>query len=323
MSPTNPIEFRKALGSFATGVTVITSVDSDENPVGVTASSFNSVSLDPPLVLWSLAKNAMSLKTFQDSGHFCVHVLSAAQQDLSNRFASKGADKFSGLEWSRGVGGIPLLPKFAAQFQCRTTYQYEGGDHIIFVGEVLDFEGKDEAPLVFHGGRYALAKTKDGSAAAGEDVDVDSGTFTDQFFLYLLSRAHYQATYTLHRDLRRVGLSRDEYIALTLFGMAGPMSFQDLHDRMEHTGHWPTSSMMQSMQDRSLISMVPDGSKFALTVKGRNLYISQLARSKAVEEELLAEFSPAEVADMRDFLRRFIAKSDPGVPNLWRAESAD
>lgn len=318
MSAHDPNEFRHALGSFATGVTVITSFDEDDNPVGVTVSSFNSVSLDPPLVLWSLAKDAMSLPAFEESGHFCVHVLSAAQQDVSNKFASKGSDKFEGLEWTRGLGGLPLLPKYAAQFQCKTTYQYEGGDHIIFVGEVIEYDRADEAPLVFHSGKYALAKTQDGSKQAGHGVDETAGTFSNEFLLYLLSRAHYQATYKLQSDLRKADLSRDEYLALTLFGMGGALSFQELHDRMEHTGHWPTNAMMRSLQERSLISETIDGAKFALTVRGRDLYISQLARSKAIEEDLLADFSPTEVADVRDFLQRFIAKTDPGVPELWQ-----
>ena len=317
MSNLDPNEFRQALGSFATGVTVITSFDSDDNPVGVTASSFNSVSLDPPLVLWSLAKNALSLPAFEKSGHFCVHVLSAAQQDVSNKFASKGSNKFEGLDWTRGIGGLPLLPKYAAQFQCKTSYQYEGGDHIIFVGEVIEYDQADEAPLVFHSGKYALARTQDGDKKAGYGVDAAAGTFSNDFLLYLLSRAYYQAAHRLQKDLSKADLTKDEYLALSLFGIGGALSFQELHDRMEHTGHWPTSAMMSSLQERSLISETADGKKFTLTVKGRKLNIEQLARSKAMEEELLADFSPTEIADVRSFLQRFIAKTDPGIPELW------
>ena len=317
MGGLDPNEFRQALGSFATGVTVITSTSEDNSPVGVTASSFNSVSLDPPLVLWSLAKNANSLTAFQSSGHFCVHVLTAAQQDISNKFASRGGDKFAGIDWTKGTVGSPLLPKFAAQFQCKTTYQYEGGDHIIFVGEVIDYQRTDEAPLVFHSGRYALAKTQDSKERAGDAVDVKGGTFSEQFFLYLLSRAHYQSTHYLDTDLKDAGLSKAEYLALTLFGLGGPLSFQELCDRMEHTGHIPDNGMMQLLERKSLISETADGMKFALTIKGRELHIALLAKSKAVEEQLLGDFSPAEVADMRDFLKRFIRKSDPGIPDFW------
>ena len=313
----NPNEFRQALGSFATGVTVITAIGEDNNPVGVTVSSFNSVSLDPPLVLWSLAKNAMSLPVFEKSGHFCVHVLTAAQQDISNKFASRGGDKFDGVEWTPGEAGLPLLDKYAARFQCKTTYQYEGGDHIIFVGEVVEYQSTDDAPLVFHSGRYALAKAQDSKELAGAAVDVESGTFSSQFFLYLLSRAHYQASHMLDADLTKAGLGRADYLALTLFGLGGALSFQELYDRMIHTGHVPNSDMLTSLENKELVSQTADGAKYALPVTGRRLHIELLAKSKATEEDLLSDFSPAEVADIRGFLTRFIAKSDPGIPDLW------
>lgn len=313
----NPNEFRQALGSFATGVTVITAIGEDNNPVGVTVSSFNSVSLDPPLVLWSLAKNAMSLPVFEKSGHFCVHVLTAAQQDISNKFASRGGDKFEGVEWTSGEAGLPLLDKYAARFQCKTTYQYEGGDHIIFVGEVIEYQSTDDAPLVFHSGGYALAKAQESKELAGAAVDVESGTFSSQFFLYLLSRAHYQASHMLNADLSNAGLDRAEYLALTLFGLGGSLSFQELHDRMIHTGHVPDFEMLDRLEEKTLLTQSPDGTQYSLTVKGRQLHVELLAKSKATEEHLLSDFSPAEVADIRGFLSRFIAKSDPGIPDLW------
>jgi len=106
----NPqLEFRNALGSFATGVTIATTKDSEGNPVGVTASSFNSVSLDPPLVLWSLAKSSHSRAAFCESGHFAVHVLAASQEELSNKFARSGADKFDSVDWREGELGSPVF----------------------------------------------------------------------------------------------------------------------------------------------------------------------------------------------------------------------
>lgn len=152
--------FRAALGAFATGVTVITTVGRDGQPIGLTANSFNSVSLDPPLVLWSLAKKAFSLQDFVEARHWAVHVLSAEQEHLSNRFARAGEDKFAGVDLEFSAEGIPLLPDCAARFECSSTFQYEGGDHLIFVGEVLQFEKNELAPLVFHAGSYALATRK-------------------------------------------------------------------------------------------------------------------------------------------------------------------
>ncbi|MCC2632239.1 MAG: peptidase [Ramlibacter sp.] len=153
----DPREFRAALGCFATGVTVITTLAPDGSPVGLTANSFNSVSLDPPMVLWSLARKAWSLPVFLQAQHWAVHVLAADQEALSNRFARAGEDKFAGLALETSRHGIPLLAGCAARFECRTALRQEGGDHIIFLGQVEAFERADRAPLVFLSGRYAEA----------------------------------------------------------------------------------------------------------------------------------------------------------------------
>jgi 3-hydroxy-9,10-secoandrosta-1,3,5(10)-triene-9,17-dione monooxygenase reductase component len=285
--------------------------------VGVTASSFNSVSLDPPLVLWSLARTARSMSAFEKSGYFCVHVLCASQEELSNRFAMPGADKFAGQEWTRGHGNVPLLPAFAARFQCRTTHTYDGGDHLIFVGEVLDYQKTEEPPLVFHAGRYALAKAKSGGEGPGEAVDITHGTFTENFFLYLLARAHFQASAALRVAWARAGIDEDEYLTLTMLGLGGPLSLQALQVRLEHTGHAPSHEVLAGMIDKAYVTETSDGHAFAITVKGRDLYLALLAKSKSIEEELLADFSAAEIADVRNFLQRFIKRSDPGIPDFW------
>ena len=128
----DPRAFRNALGAFTTGVTIVTTRDSGGHDVGLTVNSFNSVSLEPPLVLWSLARNAASLPAFVDSEYFAVHILGAQQEQLSNRFAQRGADKFAGLATERGHGGVPLLPGCSARFECRMTHRHEGGDHRVF-----------------------------------------------------------------------------------------------------------------------------------------------------------------------------------------------
>jgi 3-hydroxy-9,10-secoandrosta-1,3,5(10)-triene-9,17-dione monooxygenase reductase component len=146
--------FRRALGTFVTGVTVVTTRDRAGQPAGLTANSFNSVSLDPPMVLWSLALDSTSLQAFREAGWWAVHVLAAGQEALSNRFARRENDKFAGLPTTPGPGGIPLLEGAAARFICRAAFEYEGGDHAIFLGAVQDFEQTGAAPLVYHQGRY-------------------------------------------------------------------------------------------------------------------------------------------------------------------------
>ncbi len=152
--------FRSALGAFATGVTIVTTRDAEGRDVGLTANSFNSVSLDPPMVLWSLARSARSLPAFLAGSHFAVHVLAANQEELSMRFAARGTDKFAGLELERGVGQVPLLPGCSARFQCRTAFRHQAGDHMIFVGAVEEFDHSDLPELLFHRGRYSLAVPK-------------------------------------------------------------------------------------------------------------------------------------------------------------------
>jgi flavin reductase (DIM6/NTAB) family NADH-FMN oxidoreductase RutF len=155
--------FRNALGAFATGVTIVTTRDTDGRDIGLTANSFNSVSLHPPMVLWSLAKSARSLPAFLAGSHFAVHVLAADQEELSLRFATRGSEKFTGIDLERGVAQVPLLRGCAARFQCRTAFRHEAGDHMIFVGEVEEFDRSDLPELLFHRGRYSLAVPKPSS----------------------------------------------------------------------------------------------------------------------------------------------------------------
>ena len=145
---------RHALGRFATGVTVITTRTTEGKFEGLTANSFSAVSLDPPLVLWSLRRNASSLPSFHDSGYFAVNVLGAHQCDLSRRFATPARDKFAGLPLNTGLGGCPLLHDTLASFECSTEHTVIGGDHIIFIGRVHRATYRDGEPLIFSAGQY-------------------------------------------------------------------------------------------------------------------------------------------------------------------------
>ncbi|WP_309626538.1 flavin reductase family protein [Methylibium sp.] len=149
------LDFRSALGMFATGVTIVTARTPQGERVGLTANSFNSVSLAPPLVLWSLGRSAGTLPAFARGSHYAINILSAAQHELAERFASKTDDRFAGVAWREGASGAPLLDGAAAVFECFNRSQYEEGDHVIFVGEVERCSVTAGAsPLIFHGGRY-------------------------------------------------------------------------------------------------------------------------------------------------------------------------
>ncbi len=148
-------EFRAALGMFATGVTVVTAIDDTGRPIGLTANSFNSVSLSPPLVLWSLSRLAGSRPVFSAGSHYAINILAADQHPLAERFAAKDIDRFEGVTFRGGAGGAPVIEGSAAVFECFNRSQYEEGDHIIFVGEVERCERRAGAlPLIYHGGRY-------------------------------------------------------------------------------------------------------------------------------------------------------------------------
>ena len=154
-SQTDPKAFRSALGQFATGVTVVTTLDSQGNKIGMTANSFSSVSLEPMLVLWSIARTSNAFDDFINADHFAIHVLNSEQQAVSNQFASKCEDRFCNVDHGEGLGGVPLLKEYSAVFQCQTEHQYDGGDHVIIVGRVLEFDNRGLPPLIFHAGRYA------------------------------------------------------------------------------------------------------------------------------------------------------------------------
>ena len=148
-------EFRSALGMFATGVTIVTGRDASGQRVGLTANSFNSVSLEPPLVLWSLSRLAGSMPDFQRGSHYAINILSADQHALAERFSAKAPDRFNGVAFHAGASGAPLLDGAAAVFECFNRSRYAEGDHVIFVGEVERCAHRPGAqPLIFHGGRY-------------------------------------------------------------------------------------------------------------------------------------------------------------------------
>ena len=148
-------EFRTALGMFATGVTIVTARTPLGQVIGLTANSFNSVSLDPPLVLWSLSQAAASLPAFRAGSHYAINILAADQKQLAERFAVKGSDRWTGVSFTEGMGGAPLLAGAAAAFECFNRSRYEEGDHVIFVGEVERCSWRPGAsPLLFHGGHF-------------------------------------------------------------------------------------------------------------------------------------------------------------------------
>ena len=159
-------EFRRVLGQFATGVTVITAMDGEE-PAGVVANSFTSVSLDPPLVLFCVARTSSTWPRIERARRFAVNILGEHQEETSRLFATRDVDRFASVEWHVGVGGSPVLEDCLAYLDCEFWAEYDGGDHIIVVGRVLDLGVPREAgPLLFFQGKYARLAVVAGESGA-------------------------------------------------------------------------------------------------------------------------------------------------------------
>ena len=205
-------DLRDALGLFATGVTIVTARDGDGHPVGMTASSFNSVSLDPPLVLWSVGEKALSAPAFRTAERFAIHVLASGQSGLSNRFARSGTDKFADVDWHADADGVPILAGTAARFDCVRHAVHPGGDHAIIVGRVVGLEASTVDPLVFAGGGYATAEPLRAAMTVVESGDAASPL--EGLLFYRLSRAYHQMAGAVHEAVRQAGLSLGEWRVL-------------------------------------------------------------------------------------------------------------
>ena len=319
-------EFRNALGSFATGVTIVTTRDAAGHDVGLTANSFNSVSLDPPLVLWSLAKSSNSLSAFIEAEHFAVHILAADQEPLSNLFAMRGADKFAGLQMERGEGGTPLLRGCAARFECRTAYRYAGGDHEIFVGEVLTFEHFDRPLLVYQKGGYALAvKKPQRIAAAATHTDPES-SFSKDFLIYLLGCAHSMLLSKIRPTLQSHGLDDDAYYVLSVLGVDDKRSVAELDALLSYAGRRVSSSLVGRLMRLGFVTVQAAADSadglLRLTELGRNTIVELVAVSKAAEEDALQQIDYSETHMLKHLLKQVIRNTAKDIPPLWKAGPA-
>ena len=311
-------QFRDALGAFATGVTIVTTRTRSGVDVGLTANSFNSVSLEPPMVLWSLAKSAKSLPAFLESDYFAVHVLSAAQEELSHTFATRGANKFSGLAVERGRGDIPLLEGCSARFQCRAGIKYEGGDHVVFIGEVEAFDHFDRPPLVFHGGRYAAAVAKPRAAAVGEP----DSSFSEDFLIFLVTRAHFQLFLGLKRDLERHGLSEWQWFVLAVLGVRDGRTVAELDQILWRTGTRVTYEVLSGLAAAGFAQLQGNrdaSARITLTEAGRRVVIELVAAAKAIEAHAERNLGFDEAQLLKQALRSIVRETDPGAPPLHSA----
>lgn len=323
-SPFDPKEFRKALGSFATGVTIITTRAADGTQIGLTCSSFNSVSLNPPLVLWSLENASLSLSAFREAKHWAVHVLASDQEDLSGRFSRRGASKFAGLALEEGVGGTPLLTGCTARFQCKNAFQYDGGDHVIFVGEVERFDRNDVPPLVFHGGRYAHATRRDPDDGKPRRAYM-AGSFSEDFLGYLLGRGHFQFFGQLRQLLASEQLGDAGFYLLSTLTLKPVMSAGELERSLQGIFEGDTGAVVQAMVKRGFVAEAPvvaeaSEPEYRVTPSGRAAALRVIAAAKALESEVIARLGAADAQVLKSLLNRLLTAIDPSSPFAGRGE---
>ena len=314
MPPATAIEpraLRDALGAFATGVTIVTTRCQPDIDIGLTCNSFSSVSLNPPMVLWSLAKTAGSIEAFRNAGHFAVHILAADQDALSRRFATRGIDKFAGLELERGPGEVPLLNGCTARFECRTAFQYDGGDHVIFVGEVVNLTHSERPPLVFHGGRYGMLIKKETALATSA---ADPGSLSADDLFYHVSQAYYQIRHESQEERRRRGWTDSEYSALVALGRQNGRTVAEIDAMTAFRGRNVTPEIVASLAKQGLVSVaepIHKDSPVTLTPAGRQGLIEIIAILKAAEADALEGFDFSEIQLLKQLLQRMVDKGTP------------
>ncbi|MEP4486727.1 MAG: p-hydroxyphenylacetate 3-hydroxylase reductase component [Halioglobus sp.] len=293
--------FRRALGNFATGVTVITARGATGVRVGVTASSFNSVSLEPPLILWSSIKDTPSSAVFESASHFAVNILAADQMELSNHFARQQEDKFAGLSWAPGVGGAPLLPGCSGRFQCEAYDKVDGGDHWIFIGKVVAFDDFGRSPLCFHQGSYSMVFSHPGSVQKSDTSvqnEVRGGRMANHtFFMMLKAVRAYQSSY--QPKLEPLGLSLVESRSLFALNDQPDLSAEQLVVQVNS----PLSEVeaaLANLRDRGMI--IGDGKAYRLTSEGKKKAHQCWDLAYAHAAETFEQFSEEQLDSFKDVL---------------------
>jgi flavin reductase (DIM6/NTAB) family NADH-FMN oxidoreductase RutF/DNA-binding MarR family transcriptional regulator len=305
----DPQAFRHALGHFATGVTIVTTRDENGERIGVTANSFNSVSMDPPLVLWSLDKRAHSLKAYETADYFVVNVLAADQVSLSNRFATRGEiDKFQGVSCSEGAGGAPVLAGCAAWFQCKKSFTYEGGDHVILVGEVVEFEASGRSGLVFHKGSYAVSQPHPVSDVA-KTAQEEEPVFVEEYLDYLLTQTAQRFRSQFIVVLDEAGVQQFEWRVLSCLAESYEgITFERLCDMVLAEKN-ELSRLLRSMQDKGWITSGEDfagEARYWIVEQGLEKIIPLIAAARAHEADALGKFTAEEAKQFKDHLKSLL-----------------
>ncbi len=314
------LAFRDALGQFATGVTVVTAGDCSHTRVGVTANSFSSVSLNPPLVLWSLDRRSHSLAVFESSKYFIVNVLADDQIDLSNHFAQRGvADKFSGIPTKDGVAGTPLLTDCAACFQCEKRFTYEGGDHLIFVGEVISFSTSNKPTLLYHKGHYAIPEKH---PALGDEPAAPA-SFVQDYLDYLLTQCSAAFERQFQAELDQVGMSREQWRIISCASEFSGLHHDELARLTLLDGARFEATIHEMIAKRWLRQEAVDigRPKLVVTDEGMRELVPLVSCAKAHEASVMVEYTAAEQVRLKNMLRSMLHKMDEPLRQIVERDS--
>ncbi|MCP1462396.1 MULTISPECIES: p-hydroxyphenylacetate 3-hydroxylase reductase component [unclassified Pseudomonas] len=302
----DPRAFRRALGNFATGVTVVTAADASGRKVGVTANSFNSVSLDPPLVLWSIDKRSSSHGVFEEASHFAVNVLAADQIDLSNNFARPKDDRFAEIAYAPGEGGAPVFADCAARFHCEKYQQVDGGDHWIMIGKVVAFDDFGRSPLLYHQGAYSMVLPHTRMTRRDESQPPSShfqGRLSHNLY-YLMTQAvrAYQSSYQ-PRQLS-TGLRTNEARMLMVLENDARLSTSDLLREVA----MPVREIDDAVANLKRKGLVDDDEHgVRLTAAGIEQTEDLWAIAREQQDKVFAEFSQDQIDTFKTVLQRLIS----------------
>lgn len=300
--------FRRCLGQFATGVTVITTACGDTE-VGVTANSFSSLSLDPPLVLWSIARTSRSYAAFEKSKHFAINILSTDQIDISQRFSSSETDKFAGIDWEPGVTQSPVLSGAAAVLECSTETIYDGGDHIILIGRVLRYARFGGKVLLYAQGQYGIAEDHpDVKKDSRADTSAPARTFGkgELPISTLLYFAHHYSSAAFEKHRREEGISLAQSRVIAALNDTPGMTFEALVGKV-YLSELATEDALSILIERACVIRDVAG-KLRLTDAGRKLLDAIRTRVAAYEAEQFAGVSDADLAVTRQVLTTFVKR---------------
>ena len=298
--------FRRALGNFATGVTVVTAATASGRKVGVTANSFNSVSLDPPLILWSIDKRSNSHGVFEEASHFAVNVLAADQIDLSNNFARPKDDRFAEIEFEPGEGGAPVFADCSARFHCEKFQQVDGGDHWIMIGKVVAFDDFGRSPLLYHQGAYSMVLPHTRMTKRDEGQPPSShfqGRLSHNLY-YLMTQAlrAYQASYQ-PRQLS-TGLRTSEARMLMVLENDAGLDLNQLQREVAMPVR-DIEEAVANLKRKGLV--VDDNERVRLTVKGVDETESLWTIAREQQDKVFAQFSAEQIESFKAVLKAVIA----------------